>query len=94
MPSGLQVWGADRVPTLDTTDRQGIVLGVLSGIEASGVISVPGFGLGEPFYLTQMNVKWQDSKGFILPNVTISGNTLSWSNAGNFKEWRIMWGVR
>lgn len=94
MPAGLQVWNAAGVLTLDTSDRTGVILGYRDSLPASGSLVDVGLTRGEPFYLTQLAVNWIDSKGFILPTVTISGTTLSWSGAGNDGQWRIVWGVR
>lgn len=94
MQAGLQVWDANAVMTLDTSDRMGIVIGFQDAIPASGSVVVPKFADGEPFYFTQMSTRWQDSRGFVLPTVSISGNTLSWTNAGPYGLWRILWGIR
>lgn len=102
MPTGLQVFDATGTIMLDATTRTGVILGDLASTgKSNGSLSVPGFALGQGFYICNPAPGWYwsseqaDSRA---PTITISGTTLSWTftkNGDAFNiPFRIFYGVR
>ncbi len=78
MPAGLEVFDAYGRPTVRLTDRLGAVVGVFETGTAAGSIVLPGLARGTPFYIVQTG--WSSDVGASnLPQISISGTTVSWS---------------
>lgn len=95
MPAGLQVFNAQGVDILDITSNLGLHLGTIETGTKAGSIVVPGFAQGTPFYMIQgENPAYAGTNA--VPNVTISGTTLSWSwphQYGYFSSVIIIYGI-
>ena len=77
MPVGLQIWDAAGNIVLDTNYRTARRLGSVVTGTSNGSLSIPDLVQGQPFFISEPllnNVAY-----YVLPNVTISGTTLSWS---------------
>lgn len=77
MPQGLQIWDAAGNIVLDTNYRTARRLGSVVTGTSNGSLYIPDFVQGQPFFISEPlldNVAY-----FVLPNVVISGYTLSWS---------------
>ncbi len=80
MPVGLEVYDASGRPIVRLTDRMGAIVGVLNTGTGSGSINLPGLSRGTPFYVVQTG--WHVAGGAVtLPQISISGTTVSWSFA-------------
>lgn len=78
MPAGLEVYDALGRPTVRLTDRLGAIVGVFSTGTSPGSITLPGLSRGTPFYTVQTG--WSSAVGASnLPQISISGTTVSWS---------------
>lgn len=77
MAFGLKIWDELGNVVLDTNVRVGRIIGQVTSGTSAGSISVPDFAQGTPWFIVQPIT----SAGFTaeVPNVTISGNTLSWT---------------
>lgn len=81
MPVGLQTWNESGVLMLDLTHRLGRVYDTWSTGTTNGSRVVPGLADGgEPFVFVEDNsADLSNATPYALPNVTISGTTVSWS---------------
>ena len=92
MPQGLQIWDASGNLILDTSNRIGRVLGVVT-LDGNTSSSETNDGLltGTPFYM----VVFLGSFATYSPTISIASNVISWTMpsgaAGNF--YRLVYGV-
>jgi hypothetical protein len=80
MASGLRVWDNVGNLLIDTSTRMGRVLGQISTGTADGSVTSAGFATGAPFYA--IVPKSGSPAAINTPNITITGNTMSWSFSG------------
>ena len=82
MPQGLQVWDEDGVEILNTSTRTLIYLGILdiTGSAGSGSVTNSRFSKGTPWWVWNCPVSSAGHK----VNVSVSGNTLSWTYTKEF----------
>lgn len=91
----LEIFNAAGVRTLNLSSRLGLHIGTIETGTTAGSIYVPDFSKGTPFaFYVGENWGWsgQDS----VPNIVISGNTLSWSwphQYGYFFSVTIIYGI-
>lgn len=91
MPTGLQLRLPDGRIQLDMTRRLARPLGVANANRGnSGSVVVPQFSEGQAWY---MIVTGSLATTVAIPNVTISGNTLSWKWPSNSNGGPIIYGV-
>lgn len=76
MATGLQVFDGQGNVILDTTTRMGVLLGQVNTGKSNGSVTNSAFSRGTPFYVATSTENGATS--VIGPNITISGNTLSW----------------
>lgn len=80
MPAGLETWGPNGVQIIRTTDRLSVIQAVVAttpGVAGSFVIQVTGNEV--PFF----SVNQLGRLNYSRPNVTRSGNTVSWTAASD-----------
>ncbi|MFN3930849.1 MAG: hypothetical protein ACK4JY_03785 [Brevundimonas sp.] len=80
MPSGLETWAPNGTQIVRTTDRLSIIQAVIvtsPGVAGSFVIQVTGSEV--PFFSVNQLGRYNYSR----PNVTRSGNTVSWTAASD-----------
>lgn len=80
MPAGFQAFDASGNTILDTSDRVGRFLGVVTGVTGAGSITRTEFSQGTPFatFTTESVTDYLFTAVFS-PNFSVSGNTLSWA---------------
>lgn len=94
MTAGLFIYEADGVTErFGPNTRNGTVLGVHTTGKANGSITDARFSRGVPVILSVLAVEFGT---FVVPDIVISGNTLSWTFATNSANWntpvRIVYG--
>lgn len=77
MPAGLQVWDEQGYPVVSVTDRLSRVLGTFSTGTSSGTVNITVPGI--IWFL--VHVPTSAGAGSILPQVQISGRSITWSFA-------------
>ena len=80
MAYGLRVWNASGQLTLDISDSLTRLLGSVT-VSGTGVLNVPGFSTGRPFYYVVDSVFGAQADYPPIPS--ISGNNLSWTSQGS-----------
>lgn len=91
MPQGLEVYDANGVLVIGITDRLQRVLGSVYTGTGAGSLTVPGFASGVPFYFVRRDGNLDSINTLQPKNVTVQGNTLSWSADG--QALTILYGV-
>lgn len=92
MAQGLQVWDASGNLIADVTEYFGKVLGVASiSAGVNGSVTNAGFAIGTPFWFLTALTSFPAE----VPNITRSGNTLSWSFVAGQPAYdcRLVYGV-
>ena len=79
MPSGFQAFAADGTVVLDTNDSITRILGTAQLTRNVNGSLVADFDQGRPFFMYLS----RGASGYtVLPDISISGRTLSWSYSG------------
>lgn len=95
MPAGIQIWNAAGVEVMNITSRLGLYLGTIETGTTAGSINVPGLSKGTPFAFA-LGEQWAYAGQSSVPNITISGTTISWSwsqQYGYFASVTIVYGI-
>lgn len=81
MAAGLQCWDASGNLTVDLTDRLTQMLGTaVAAAGGSGSFTVPETGSGNAIWLVFVPTGATTDNQYTIPQVTISGNTVTWSS--------------
>lgn len=83
MSYGLIVYDAGGNPIVNVADRLGRIIGSVNVGTTNGSVVVPQFSMGIPFYFLRADGPQQ---GTFPPTITISGNTLSWSQPSGYNS--------
>jgi hypothetical protein len=98
MPYGAEFYNASGQLTAEYSTRYGRVLGILSGLAASGNFEDAGFAQGTPWAASITN---DERVGVIWPysiddyergTITFAGNVMTWANLAPSAR-RIVYGV-
>lgn len=82
MPAGLQIWDANGVPVLDTSNNIGRFLGSFMGVTYNGSINDPALLTGRPFAIIQIGTSDWAPDLYRFPDglsYSFSGANFSWA---------------
>jgi len=86
MSQGLQIWDANGQLILDTTYRVARRLGTVTTGMSNGSLNIPDLSQGQPFFISE--ALRDPGSYYVIPSVSISGTTLSWSFPSQYPEQR------
>ncbi len=91
---GLQVFNADGSLGFTTSDRLTRILGVLTA-SASGSLVHPGLSQGTPFYFVNPSaINYPVANTQVqYPDISVSGNTLTWTVYTTGYVFQLIFGV-
>lgn len=91
MPFGIKAWDASGNVVLDLSQRITRILGVQALTTDTGSIVDPNLAIGSFWW--DFPQSGASTRFDYVPAISLSGTTISWSNAGTSGGWMLRWGV-